>query len=117
VTNYTKYVLFQNEFGILAALGTYQEIVYAMYAAGMGIPLDSVKIGVKGCIDARGFFNIAQIPSGFLKIDCEVNIKSPADRIRIKELVDIVNAHCPLLDTLQRLVNVNGIINLNGESL
>jgi len=102
---------------VLTALGTCQEIVYAMYAAGMGIPLDSVKIGVKGCIDARGFFNVAQVPSGFLKIDYEVDIESHADRNRIKELVDMVNAHCPLLDTLQRPVSVNGTINLNGESL
>ncbi len=33
---------------VLAALGACQEIVYAMYAAGMGILLDSVKIYVKG---------------------------------------------------------------------
>ncbi|MGE5444331.1 MAG: OsmC family protein [Ignavibacteriales bacterium] len=94
-----------------------QEIVYAMYAAGMGIPLDSVKIGVKGYIDARGFFNVAQVPSGFLSVDYEVDIKSPADRSRIKELVNMVNAHCSLLDMLQRPVNANGTINLNGESL
>jgi len=102
---------------VLAALGTCQEIVYAMYAAGMGIPLDSVKINVRGCIDARGLFDIAQVPSGFLKVDYEADIKSPADQSRIKELVDVVNAHCPLLDTLQRPINVNGTISLNDEPL
>lgn len=102
---------------VLAALGTCQEIVYAMYAASMGIPLDSVKISVRGHIDSRGFFNVAQVPSGFLKVDYEVGIKSPAYQGRIKELVDAVNAHCPLLDTLQRPINVNGSVYLNGESL
>ncbi len=37
---------------VLAALGTCQEIVYAAYAAVLGIPLDSVKITVKGRLDA-----------------------------------------------------------------
>src|SRR3989304_10467749 len=70
---------------VLAALGTCQEIVYVMHAAGMGIPLDSIKVNVKGRIDARGFFNVAQVPSGFLGVDYEVDIKSPADRSKKKE--------------------------------
>ncbi|KRT66774.1 MAG: OsmC-like protein [Candidatus Dadabacteria bacterium CSP1-2] len=102
---------------VLAALGTCHEIVYAMYAAGLGIPLDSIKINVKGRIDARGFFNVAQVPSGFLEVDYEVDIRSPTDRSKIKELVDVVNTHCPLLDTLQRPINVNGSVRLNDELL
>jgi uncharacterized OsmC-like protein len=100
---------------VLVALGTCQEIVYAAYAAVLGIPLDSIRITVKGCLDARGLFNIAPVPSGFTDIYYEVNIKSPADRNRIKDLVDIVNAHCPVLDTLQRPVNVNFSVLLNDE--
>jgi len=88
-----------------------------MYAAGLGIPLDSIKINVKGRIDARGFFNVAQVPSGFLEVDYEVDIRSPTDRSKIKELVDVVNTHCPLLDTLQRPINVNGSVRLNDELL
>jgi uncharacterized OsmC-like protein len=61
--------------------------------------------------------NIAQVPSGFLEVDYEVDIKSPADRSKIKEFVDIVNAHCPLLDTLQRPINVGCNVYLNNESL
>jgi putative redox protein len=79
---------------VLAALGTCQETVYAAYASVLGIPLDSVKINVKRNLDARGLFNIADVPSGFLNIDYEVEIKSPADQNRIKQLVDIVNANC-----------------------
>ena len=102
---------------VLAALGTCQEIVYVMYAAAMGIPLDSVKINVKGHIDARGFFNIAHIPAGFTDIDYEVDIKSPADPDKIKELSRIVNAHCPVLDTLQRPIEVNCCVRHNDKPL
>jgi putative redox protein len=102
---------------VLAALGTCQEIVYAAYAAVIGIHLDSVKITVKGRLDARGLFNIAPVPSGFTDIDYEVDIKSPAGRGKIKELAEIVNAHCPVLDTLQRPVNVNFSVLLNDERL
>lgn len=100
---------------VLAALGTCQEIVYAAYAAVLGIPIDSIRISVKGRLDLRGLFNVAPVPSGFMDIYYEVNIKSPADRNRIRDLADMVNAHCPVLDTLQRPINVNFSVLLNDE--
>jgi uncharacterized OsmC-like protein len=102
---------------VLAALGTCQEIVYAAYAAVLGIPLNSIKITVKGHLDARGLFNIAPVPSGLTGIDYEVDIKSPAEPNKIKELAEIVNAHCPVLDTLQRPINVNFSVRLNDEQI
>lgn len=102
---------------VLAALGTCQEIVYAAYAAVLGIPLDSLKITVKGYLDARGLFGIAPVPSGFSEIEYEVDIKSPAEPARIKELADTVNAHCPVLDTLQRPIDVKWSLRLNNKQI
>ncbi len=55
-----------------------------MYAAGTGIPFDSVKIKVKGSIDERGSFNVAQVPTGFLEVDNEVDIKALLKEVRLK---------------------------------
>jgi len=102
---------------VLVSLGTCQEIVYALYAAVLGIALDEVKIKVKGQLDGRGLFDVAPVPAGFIDIDYEVEIKSPAPPEKIKQLVDIVNAHCPVLDTLRRPINVKYSARLNGDSL
>lgn len=92
---------------VLGALGTCQEIVYAAYAAVLGIPIDSLRINVKGNLDLRGFLNVAEVPAGFTDVDYEVDIKSPAPSERIRQLAELVNAHCPVLDTIQRPVPVS----------
>lgn len=92
---------------VLGALGTCQEIVYAAYAAVLGIPIDSLRINVRGNLDLRGFLNVAEVPAGFADVDYEVDIKSPAPSERIRQLAELVNAHCPVLDTIQRPVPVS----------
>jgi len=92
---------------VLGALGTCQEIVYAAYAAVLGIPIDSLRINVKGRLDLRGLLNVAEVPAGFADVDYEVDIKSPASDEQIKQLAELVNAHCPVLDTIQRPVPVS----------
>ncbi|MBI2487659.1 MAG: OsmC family protein [Deltaproteobacteria bacterium] len=102
---------------ILAALGTCQEIVYVLHAALMGIRLDSVKITVSGHLDGRGLLNVAEVPSGFLDIYYRIDIRSEADQNKIRELINMVNAHCPVVDTLRRPINVNCDVRLNGEAI
>ena len=42
---------------ILAALGTCQEVIYSAYASFMGIPLEAVKVDVRGSLDLKGMFS------------------------------------------------------------
>lgn len=93
---------------VLVALGTCQEIMFSAYAAVMGIPLEEVKVDVKGYLDVRGLFGMdAAIPAGYQKITFETTIKSPADEATIRKLIETVEGHCPLLDTLVRPVEVS----------
>ncbi len=99
----------------LVALGTCQEIMYGAYAAVMGIPLDEVKVECKGNIDLRGLLSMDESePSGFKKIQYKTTIKSPADDESIRQLVDTVESHCPMLDTLVRPIEVTGEVTING---
>jgi len=98
---------------LLAALGTCQEIVYSAFAAIQGIPLDEVTVDVRGTLDLKGMFALEQnTPAGFNEITFKTTIKSSADEEEIKKLVDAVEAHCPLLDTLKRPINVKGKVNI-----
>jgi uncharacterized OsmC-like protein len=100
---------------ILAALGTCQEIMYAAYASVLGIGLDGVEVDVKGYLDARGLFGMADVYPGYERLHFETRIDSSAGEDEIRKLVDIVESHCPVLDTLVRAVEVTGSSFLNGQ--
>ena len=101
---------------VLGALGTCQEIMYAAYAAVMGIKLDKVKVDVKGYLDLKGLFGMDEtVPPGFRKICYETTIESPADAETLNKLVAVVESHCPVFDTLTRAVEVTGMVSINGS--
>jgi len=101
---------------LLVALGTCQEIMYGAYASVMGIQLDSVKVNLRGYLDLRGLFGMdAASPPGYQKIVFETLLDSPADRDALKKLVDTVESHCPVLDTLVRAIEVKGEVTINGQ--
>ena len=102
---------------VLAGLGTCQEIVYATYARVLGVPLDAVAVRAEGSLDLRGFFGVADVPAGFSGVAYHVAIESPAPAADVARLVEAVNAHCPVLEILQRPVPVTGSHTLNGEPL
>ncbi|KAA0217720.1 MAG: OsmC family peroxiredoxin [Lautropia sp.] len=103
---------------VLVALGTCQEIMYSAYAAVLGIPLESVRVDMRGFLDLRGLFNLDEkIPAGYEKIEFETIIDSPADPKKIMELAQVVQAHCPVLDTLLRPIEVAGKVTHNGLAL
>ncbi len=99
---------------VLVALGTCQEIMYAAMAAMMGIRLDEVKVDLKGTLDLKGLFGIDPgIPPGYQKITYETVLRSPASAEELRMLVEAVESHCPVLDTLLRPVEVTGKVTLN----
>jgi uncharacterized OsmC-like protein len=103
---------------LLVALGTCQEIVYAAYAAVLGIPLESVSVDVKGYLDLRGLLAMDEaVPAGYERITFDTQIRSPADAKAIEQLVRITESHCPLLVTLKRPIDVRGRVSLNGRPL
>ncbi len=102
---------------VLVALGTCQEIMYGAYAAVMDIELESVEVEVKGYLDVRGLFAMAEVAAGYKNIRFETNIKSPASPEQIRKLVETVESHCPVLDTITRSVEVSGESYHNGTAV
>lgn len=103
---------------VLVALGTCQEIMYAAYASVMEIPLDSVKVDVKGDLDLRGLFGLDEaVPAGFTNITFETTIKSSASNEELANLAQAAESNCPVLDMLTRQVAVSGDIIINGQHI
>ncbi|MFZ2196352.1 MAG: OsmC family protein [Thermodesulfovibrionales bacterium] len=102
---------------VLAALGTCQEIMYSAYASVMGIQLTKVIVDVKGYLDLKGLFGMDEsVPAGFKKICYETSLESPADSETLRKLVQVVESHCPVYDTLARAVEVTGSVSINGKT-
>ena len=92
---------------VLAALGSCQEITYKAFATALGIDLKSVSVNLKGILDLKGFLAIDNnVRPGFKNIEGLVNIESSAPKAEIDKLIEVVNAHCPVLDILQNKVPV-----------
>tara|TARA_B110000114_G_scaffold145583_1_gene154729 strand:- start:81 stop:581 length:501 start_codon:yes stop_codon:yes gene_type:complete len=90
---------------LLAALAACQEVTWRIYADTMGIQIDRISIELRGTQDLRGFMGVDDsIPAGFVKIEGDVSIDSPATSEQLAKLQKIVDAHCPVMDDLKRSV-------------
>lgn len=101
---------------LLVALGACQEIMYSAYASVMGIPLASVQVNLRGYLDLRGLFGMdSTVPPGYQKVVFDTVLESPADTAALQKLVQTVESHCPVLDTLVRAIEVSGNVTINGQ--
>ena len=92
---------------LLAALAACQEVTWRLYAESLGIDIKDISIELRGTQDLRGFMGLdGSIPPGFLKIEGDVRINSSASAAELKELQNLVDNHCPVLDDLTRNVPV-----------
>ena len=100
---------------LLAALASCQEVTWRLYAEAAGITIDKISIELRGTQDLRGFMGLDKaIPAGFVQVEGDVTIESPASDEALAELQKTVDAHCPVLDDLMRAVPVS--LNLKAKS-
>jgi len=92
----------------LASLGACQAITYRVWAALLGVELDSITVRVEGDLDLRGFFGVDDgVRPGLLAVRVEVTAAGPESEERYAELAAAVDEHCPVLDLFQNPVPVS----------
>ncbi|MGH9011727.1 MAG: OsmC family protein [Acidimicrobiia bacterium] len=92
----------------LAALGSCQAITYRYWAEELGLRLDAVTVSLEADFDTGAFFGFpgaigTPAPSA---VSCAVTLEGPEPPERYKELVAVVDEHCPVLDLFTRSVPV-----------
>lgn len=101
---------------VLAALGSCNVITYQVWAAKLGITVDTIDITLAGDLDLRGFFGLnPHVRSGFQSIDIAVKLTGPETDERYAHLTTLVNEHCPVLDVLTAGVPVRATATYNEE--
>ena len=99
---------------LVASLGACQVITYQLWAAKLGIAVDTVTVDVTGELDVHGFFGLnPDVRPGFQSIDVNVRLTGPESVERYIELTAAVEEHCPVLDVLVNAVPVRSSFSYN----
>ena len=99
---------------LLSSLGACQVITYQLWAAKLGVVVDSVEVDVSGDLDLHGFFGLDEaVRPGFQSIEVTVRLSGPESIERYVELTAAVDAHCPILDNLANGVPVRSSYSYN----
>ncbi|MCP5084682.1 MAG: hypothetical protein GY948_23590 [Alphaproteobacteria bacterium] len=76
---------------------------------------NKISTELRGTQDLRGFMGLEKsIPTGFVQVEGDVTIESPASDEALAALQKTVDAHCPVLDDLMRPVPVS--LNLRAKN-
>jgi len=99
---------------LLAALAACIEGALYEFAVHEGLRIDSISIEIEGELDLRGLFMVDDtVPAGFGGIRYSLKIESPEEEEKVRALAERVIAHCPVVDSLIRPVNIDGKINIS----
>lgn len=86
---------------LLASLGSCQVITYRIWAAKLGVAIDTIEVDVTGELDIHGFFGLDDsVRPGFQSISVDVRLGGPETVEAYADLTRIVEEHCPVLDVL-----------------
>lgn len=94
-------------------LGTCLTMTYAMWAAKMDIPIESLEIEIQADYDSRGYHGVDNVTPGYEQVRYIVFVKSPAPQEKIMEWLDAADAHCDFLFVFAKPQDVRREVRLN----
>ena len=86
---------------VLAGLVSCQVVTYRIWAAKLGVQIDTIDVAIEADLDVRGFFGLDdEVRPGFGGVRVLVTLGGPESRECYAELARVVDEHCPVLDLL-----------------
>lgn len=96
-----------------AALGTCLAMGYIQWAAYMEVPIKSLNVVVEADYDARGMFGVDDsVSPGWTGVRYIVDIESPAEEAKVRELIEYADRHSPLLDDFTRPLKIERVVKI-----
>ena len=95
--------------GILGrgALGSCLAIGYAMWAARLGVPIESLEVEVEADYDGRGELGVSDdVPPGYTQVRYRVTVTSPAPEEAVRRMIDTADKYSPYRDVYARAHDV-----------
>jgi putative redox protein len=95
----------------LGALISCQIVVYRLYAHGLGIQVDDIRVDAEADLDARRLFGIDDtVRAGFSDVRLTVTITGPESDERYQQLREAVDTHCPVHDLFANATPVSTVV-------
>lgn len=99
-----------------AALGSCLAIGYAMWAARMAVPIDSLSVEVHADYDVRGELGVEKdVRPGYTKIRYVVTVESAASEADVMRMLDTADRHSSWLDDISQPVPVEREVHLTAS--
>jgi uncharacterized OsmC-like protein len=86
----------------LSALGSCVATTVAVHAAAKGIELGKVEVTIAGKLDLRGFLNLADVRTGYQRLDLKVTLQSGLAEEDVAQFVESATRFSPVLDLFRR---------------
>lgn len=101
---------------LLAGLGGCINVLVITFAEKFDVEVNDVKVHVEGDLNPDGFLGKdPNVRPGYEEIRYEIEIDSPSSEEKVQALIDHIEKHCPVKDTLQgtRVINTKDKVKLN----
>jgi uncharacterized OsmC-like protein len=86
----------------LSALGSCVATTVVVHAAAKGIELDNVEVTIAGELDLRGFLNLADVRTGYQRLDLKVTFQSGLAEEEVARFIESATRFSPVLDLFRR---------------
>ena len=108
ITKYKYFPLPANNIENLlkCAFGGCLTILTSMMASKMRLAVEDIKVDVEGDVDLDGLAGVKGVRPGLQNVCYTFHFKTAEPQKKIERLVSMVEAYCPVHDTLSNPVNV-----------
>jgi uncharacterized OsmC-like protein len=90
-----------------AALGSCLAVTYAMWAARLGVALDTLEVRVEADYDSRGELGVSdEVPPGYTQVRYHVTVASAAPEEDVRRVIDTADKYSPYRDVFARAHDV-----------
>ncbi|BBY34664.1 hypothetical protein MMIN_27250 [Mycolicibacter minnesotensis] len=97
----------------LGALLSCQVVTWRYWAEKLGITVDEITGRAEGDLDVRGFFGLDDaVRPGFKEVRVVVTVTGPETEERYRELHEVVEKHCPVLDLTTNVTPVRSTLEI-----
>ena len=97
-----------------AALGACLAITYQLWAAKLGVPIQSLEVEIQCDYDDGQLYGIEGAPRGYTEIRYIVSVESTASEDEVRRVIGAADAHSPYLDVFGRAQTVVRTVEIKG---
>lgn len=99
------------------ALASCLAIGYGMWAARLGVPVESLEVEVEADYDVRGELGVNEdVPPGYTKVRYTVNIESSAPEEELRRLAETADRFSSYRDLFARPVDIEGELRISAPT-